>query len=727
MDQPAVYIPPGPAKRRSGGTVERPYGTHMRRAVWFQMRATWPLREAPIAVLEEERARAAATLVPQPGAAAWELVGPTNVGGRMTCLVCDPTRPDVIWAGAAGGGVWASTDAGGTWRPLWHTQPSLNVGALAIDPRSPQTLYCGTGEANLSADSYPGVGLFRSTDAGATWSLLAPARSALIPTRIGALAVDPFNSQHIRLGGGTYSAGLPSGLFVSRDGGLTWARETFVATQEHWCHDVLFHPTKQGTLYATFTERGAHNGIWRSTNGGQTWQQLLSGLPAPEQFGRTRLAIAPSKPNVLYAQVADHREGVLGVFRSANSGDTWQNVAGTHFPKEGQMSYGNSIVVHPTNENHVLCGGVDLHRTRDGGKTWQKVTRWDAKRGDSNYAHADHHALVMPAAAPGRVYDLNDGGMDVSTDGGTKWTNRSNGLAATMYYDLDVAQSDGRVFGGGTQDNGTNITTTGRPDDHFEILGGDGGWMDIDPTNAGHLFASYYNMHIFRFAGGAWKDVSPPAPAAEAGNTWMVFITLDPANPKTVYTGSNRVWKSQNDGDTWTAVSASLDGSDITAIHVARADRRRVYVGTENGGFFRSVDAGQTWSADLRGATLPGRTITRIETDPNDAQRVYVTVANFGNSHVFGSADGGTHWQDLDRGRLPDVPHHTIAIPPSAPQTIYVASDAGVHVSNDGGQTWFDLTRNLPVVSVVDLVYHVHDKTLTAATYGRSLWRLAVP
>jgi photosystem II stability/assembly factor-like uncharacterized protein len=662
-----------------------------------------------------------------PATADWECVGPTNIGGRMTSLICHPTRPDVIWAGAAGGGVWKSEDAGKTWRPLWHGEDSLNVGSLAIDQRNPDVLYCGTGEANLSADSYPGVGLYRSANGGASWELHASAKQTGIPRRIGVIAIDPFDSNHIRIGGVRHSNQDSSGMYVSRDGGVTWARDPFASAQSYWCHSIVFHPTQQGTIWAAVYERGTRNGIWRTTNEGGNWTQLTRGLPLPEQFGRASLAVAPSNPNVLYALAEDDRDRVLGVFRSQDGGGRWRSVGGNHFRRERQMSYNNTIAVHPRNASHVICGGVDLRLTTDGGRTWQQVTWWDADRGRSDYAHADHHALLMPAAAPGRVYDANDGGLDVSEDGGRTWSNRSNGLAVTMYYDLDVAPSDSRNFGGGTQDNGTLVTTSGNAGNHFEILGGDGGWMVYDPADAHHLFASYYNLHIYRFRPGVEPvDVSPPASDAERGQVWMAFIALGPSDARTVFTGSNRVWRSKTDGSSWTA-SGVLDGSVITAIEIAPADPRRIYVGTDNGGFFRSVDGGDTWSADLKSAVLPGFTITRIETSPNDAALVLVTVANVGRSHVYRSNDGGSTWIDIDQGRLPDVPHHALAIPPDQPNTVYVSSDAGVFASPDLGQTWMNLNRNLPSVMVVDLVHHTRDRTLTAATYGRSLWRLPLP
>jgi photosystem II stability/assembly factor-like uncharacterized protein len=661
-------------------------------------------------------------MAPQPGAAQWELVGPTNVGGRMTCVVCAPNKPETLWGGAAGGGVWKSDDGGQHWRALWHRQPTLNVGSLAIDPMNPAILYCGTGEANLSADSYPGVGIFRSVDGGDTWQVLAAAETAGIPTRIGCISVDPFDPSHIRIGGVTHDYGGSDGLFVSRDGGLSWARENFPTTAAYRCHAVLFHPIKRDTLFATITIGGSRSGIWKSSNGGTTWIQLTNGLPSGDYMGRTSLAISPSKPTVMYA-LAENKDLVLGVFKSTNGGTSWTNVAGTHFVKEGQMSYGNTIAVHPTNPDHVLCGGVDLHLTTDGGKTWRRVTKWDAERGAKNYAHADHHCLVMPTAQPGLVYDMNDGGMDVSGDGGLTWTNRSNSLAATMFYDADVAQSDGRMFGGGAQDNGTNVTFHGRADDFREISGGDGGWMVIDPHAAGHYYTTSQNLTIYRFRGTKWKDVSPPAGADEQEAVWMAFLDMNPTNPTTIFAGGLRIWRTRNDGDRWEPVSPILDGSPISAVEAAQANANMVYVGTEKGGIFRSTDGGNSWSGDLSGP-VPGRIITRLLTSPTNANLVYATVASSKVSHVFQSKDSGQTWTDIDQGQLPDVPHHAIAIAKKKPSTLYVCNDAGVYVSADAGREWRNLTRNLPNVSIVDLIYHEADGTLTAASYGRSLWRL---
>jgi photosystem II stability/assembly factor-like uncharacterized protein len=741
--RPAVELDlkKAPRKKRKSGPPAPRTTTHKKRAAWFQSRTAWPYRDPSSRSLVEQRSRAAAMLEPLAGTAQWELVGPTNVGGRMTSVCCSPSDPNVIWAGAAGGGVWKSRDSGQTWRGLWHSQPTLNIGSMAVDPLNPDIVYCGTGEGNLSADSYPGVGIFRSVDGGENWQILAPADTAEIPTRIGCLVVNPFDPTHLCLGGVTHNEVGQDGMFVSRDSGLSWVRLTFPGAGQYRCHAIVFHPKVRDTLYATIAARGSQSGIWRSADGGMSWTHLKNGLPSSENFGRTSLAIAPSTPSVIYALASTQKDGVLGVFRSDNGGNKWTDVTGEPLSDEGQMSYGNTIAVHPEDPDHVLCGGVDLYRTHDGGKNWVRATRWNARRGKSKYAHADHHCLLMPVDQPGLVYDMNDGGMDVSLDGGVTWQNRSNGLAVGMFYDVDVAQSDGRMFGGGMQDNGTNVTLvgkvgtvdngivtlSGRPDDFIEVTGGDGGWMIIDPTNTGHLYTTSQNMTVNRYRTSVgWTDASPPAKPAESDAVWMVFLEFDPKDSRTIFAGGLRVWRTRDDGNHWRDVSPVLDGSPISALEVAEADSRMIYVGTEKGGVYRSQDGGDSWSEDLASAVLPGFTITRLATSPTNAKVVYATVANANARHVFRSKDGGLNWVDIDRGRLPDVPHHAIAIPKARPSTLYVCSDAGVHVSSDAGVTWKSLTRNLPTVPIVDLVYHEVDGTLTAASYGRSIWRLKV-
>ena len=334
---------------------------------------------------------------PAPGTTQWESVGPTNIGGRITCLVCDPANPDRIWAGAAGGGVWQSADAGRTWKGLWHSQAVLNVGALAIHPTNPKILYCGTGEANLSADSYAGVGLYRTTNGGKSWTLFASCAKTTIPSRIGVIAIDPHDPSHIRIGGIGFGKVSPQengfgGMYTSRDAGKTWVRETFISAQNYWCHSIVFDPVQPQRIFATITAQGVSNGVWRSLDGGGTWMHLTNGLPAPAKCDRATLAMAPSDSNIIYLQVAGSKDTVLGIFRTSDGGNNWKSIGGSHFDDEGQMTYGNSIVVHPTNPNQVICGGVDLHRTTNGGNTWKQITHWDSTRGDAELE--DARALI---------------------------------------------------------------------------------------------------------------------------------------------------------------------------------------------------------------------------------------------------------------------------------------------------------------------------------------------
>jgi photosystem II stability/assembly factor-like uncharacterized protein len=659
-------------------------------------------------------------------------VGPTNIGGRCTSLVCDPANADRIWIGAAGGGVWSSQDGGVTWKESWRANTPLEIGSLAIDPSKPATLYCGTGEANLSADSYAGNGIYRSTNGGKTWTSWAMSNRSGVPRRIGAIAVDPFDSKHVLVGGIGYGRVAADndfgGLHVTTDGGATFQRSTVISVNNYWCHCIVFDPEVRGTVFATFTGPGTKSGIYRSTNGGNTWTQLTQGLPPSERIGRTSLAIAPSNRKIVWAIAADASNSgsdkVLGVFRSSNGGTSWTNVAGHHFDKEGQMSYGNAITVHPTDPNLVICGGVDLHVTKDGGSTWKAASKWDAERGTSTYAHADHHALVMPVSAPGRIYTANDGGIDRSEDSGKTWQNRSTGLAVTMFYDIDCAQTTATVYGGGAQDNGTLVTSDGHADTFFELLGGDGGWMIVDPKDAGHIYASYQYGGMYRYRNNSYADVSPPFKPEDMGGVWMVYTTFDPNDSNVVYTGNQRVYRTKNDGQSWAALTPALDGSPISAIEVATANSKTVYVGTENGGVFRTVDGGANWSANLSAPELPGVMITRIETHPADARDVLITVGNFGNSHVFRSTDGGANWVDIDNGKLPDVPHNALLIRPDAPAEIYVCNDIGVFRTEDHGATWTNATANLPDVMVVDLAYRTTGKQLFAATYGRSIWRI---
>ena len=645
--------------------------THKERAVWFNERTCWPLRDADPTALErvwQDRAAAA----PEAGPVQWDPAGPFNIGGRITSLAVHPTNHHVLYAGAAAGGVWRSRNGGQSWETTWPRWANPHVGALAIHPQDPRVIYCATGEANLSADSYPGSGIYISRDGGETWNILAPAKECGLPRRIGTIGVNPYSGggQVLYLGGVTHEETMPSGLYASSDGGKTWDVERFFTSHNYWCHSIVFHP--DGLVYATLNTRGAQSGIWRLNDDG--WEHLEMGLPPSERLGRISLAIAPSQPDTLYALAGDWGgKKVAGVFRSRNKGERWENVGDEQFAAEHLSSYDCTIAVHPDDPNFVIWGGIDLYLTRDGGKKWVRATQWNVVPRDSTYAHSDHHALAMPARD--LIYTGSDGGVAMSKDG-KSWIDISSGMNTAMFYSLDVAPTNSAVFGGGAQDNGTLLAGIALPKGHFQqVLTGDGGGMVIDPADETHVFGSSQNLHIYRHSPNRhwesefWREVPLPpkdVTADEQAQTEIAVLAIDPtstARIKTIWVGSKRLWRTTNYGGNWYPGSPFLDSSVITAIEIAPSNPDVLFVGTTRGGIFRSRDGGETWSGSLSGPEIPMRLVSQIRTHPKSAEKVVATVAGTGVvsrliprskyaeamsgedttgiDHVFYSEDGG--------------------------------------------------------------------------------------
>jgi photosystem II stability/assembly factor-like uncharacterized protein len=508
---------------------------------------------------------------------------------------------------------------------------------------------------------------------------------------------------------------------------------------------VLFHPQDQNTIFASIEPDGSHNGIWRSRDFGNSWEHLTKGLPSGDQFRRTSLAFAPSDPDVIYALAADRSNYVLGVFRTTNGGNSWRNILGRRYPKERQMSYNNTIAVHPRKPDCAIWGGMHLYRTGDAGHSWRRIT--NNQFGEKDYVHADHHALLWPE--DDLIISGNDGGVSVSRDGGRSWTGRSGGMATTMFYSLDVAPSNGKVFGGGTQDNGTLLAGVGDVHEGAFVTAvpGDGAWVVFDPADANNVFACAAGFQVYHHRPGkpwnfaGWKAVQPGGMSSEeiAQRVFNV-LAIDPSTrggAKTVWAGSNRLWRTDNKGRHWRPVSGSFDGSPISAIEIARARPRLMFVGTSRGGIFRSRDGGRTWSQNLSSIDIPARAITSIQTHPKSASTVAVTIASTGIQesgvqlrtgehlayrHVFRSSDMGDTWEDIDGGHLPNVVFYAAAYETRPPYRLFVGGDVGVWAELETG--WLNISGNLPSAVVSDLVYHHKDGTLTAATYGRGVWRI---
>lgn len=746
--------------------------THKDRTQWFLSRSTFPLRDAMPSALEDFWLHQENFIhVPN---LSWEEAGPSNFAGRVTCLLLDPRNQSHLFAGSAAGGLWRTVDGGRNWKSCWPKYLNQNIGALAIDPSDSTRVICATGEANLSSDCYPGSGVYVTSDAGFTWipylaapgggPLQAQAR-ALLPRRIGSIAFWRDESQvyRVALGAVSYDESLPAALYVDQgpDGLLP---NTSWGIRSYNCHAVVVHPTEDNIMYVAIEPRGAQNGIWRSQDYGKTWEHLKHGLPAGELCGRISLSISPSHPSVLYAMIANTRygHGVLGVFRTRDGGDSWHSIGGQHFEKESQLSYNNTIAVHPTHPDFAVCGALDLHLTTDGGKAWERVTT--GKRGSPpqrfppNFVHNDHHAVVIDPA--GWIYSGNDGGVALSEDGGKTWHDRSSGMVTAMFYAAGVAQSNARIFGGGTQDNGTLIagvpsTPDGPippPGEFTRVLSSDGGWIEFDPTDAEHVFGSTQDLSIYRHRRGepwaagrqlaAWKPVSISSKLItpeEQQLRGMAVLEIEPGRgghkeKKKFWLGTNRVWLTETDGRSWRPVSPSFDGSPISAIECAAENPHVMFVATSLGKIFRSTDGGESWSGNLANAAIPQRLITRIGTHPKKASYVVVTVAASGvpgtsldqnespYAHVFESDDMGVTWRPLDG--LPDVVYNALAFETRDPFRLFVGGDSGVWMHD--GMRWASVAGNMPNVVVSDLIFHHDDQILTAATFGRGMWRLRV-
>ena len=666
-------------------------------------------------------------------ASEWQPIGPRNIGGRITALAVHPFDPSIIYLGAAAGGVFLSTDGGAHWSPIFDEQPSLSIGALAIDPNHPEIIYVGTGEANGSGDSYAGDGIYKSLDGGLTWQHLGLTNS----DHVGRIAIHPKNSDIIYVAacGQLFGTNAERGIYKTTNGGQTWERSLFL-TDSTAAIDVVLNPEHPDTVYAAMWERrrspfhrnvgGFSSGIYRTFDGGANWELLTLGLPsASATAGRIGLAIAPSNPATLYSIHADHPGNFAGIYKSTNHGDSWQRV------QDGSISglfsnfgwYFGNIKVDPNNANTLYALGVDFVKSTNGGSSWSSVLRG---------IHVDQHAIAFDPTNSNRVFVGNDGGFYVSENGGGSWT-KSLDLPITQFYAGTIDFLNPARSYGGTQDNGTMRTLTGRDDDWQEIYGGDGFYCLIDYTDARYVYAESQNGGLGRSTNGGVSFVNArPSTASQDRWNWSTPLVMDPNNPRVLYVGSNRLYRTSNRAVSWTAISpdltngfrpANLMYATITTIDVSPVDSNLIYVGTDDAHVWVTKNRGQNW-IDIR-AGLPTRWVTRVAADPFDANVAYVTFSghaeNLDTPHVFRTSDQGATWTDIG-SNLPDAPSNDIIIDPANAAMLYLGTDVGVFYSTNTGASWSVLGTGLPFSPVHDLTLHHPTRKLRAATHGRSFY-----
>ncbi len=711
---------------------------------------TWPAAkyEAALARSEQLRAETAARaarvsptadpLLANAGSLGWTNVGPSNVGGRVTAVDAPPGGVPA-YLGSANGGVWKSTDGGAVWTCVTDPQSFASIGAVAVDPSDPSTIWVGTGESNGSVDSYDGNGVWRSGDGGATWE----PRGLSFAGRIGAVVVDPHDPQHVLVGvmGRQFSTGPDRGLYRTLDGGDTWARVLYVSDSTGVC-DVVINPVHPDTVWCATWERVRRNtyrraygpecGIWRSTNGGETWARMTTGLPAPsDDVGRIALAVAPSRPRTVYAQIGSGASlGYvgLGYYRSTDGGTTWsKRDLGTTFQNAfgGFVWYFGETGVDPSSADHVYALGVSMLESFDGGLSWGGI---------GGAMHVDEHALWIDPSNAQHLLIGNDGGLYRTTNNSafTAFTS----LPITQFYDGAVdATNATRVFGG-TQDNGSIMTSAG-PSAWFSILGGDGFHVLSDPVNPNIVFSEWQ----FCCSGAGFRRSTSGGPSGGTTTGWTASdrfgwdspICMDPNNHNVLLAGSNYVYKSMNNGASWTKVSGDLSTNpsasvvygSLTTLAISPANSDVYWAGTDDGKVWRSSNAGGSWTDVSAG--LPQRWVTRVVPDPANAQRAYVTHSGYTSDDqatlVHRTDDQGDHWANVS-GNLANVPANDLVVDPLDTSRLYLATDTGVWTSADGGGYWYALGTGLPVQVIADLVLHAGTRQLFAFTHGRSAWSL---
>ena len=691
--------------------------------------------------------RAQAMLTTSDAGLTWTQVGPYNIGGRVTALAVAPGGT-TVYLGAANGGVFKSTNSGVNWTPILdHTgMETFSIGALALDPTDPNTVYVGTGEANASVDSYDGQGMFRSTDAGASWRRLGLEQTA----RIARVAVDPADPTRIFVAamGTQFSTGPHRGLYRSEDGGTTWSKVLSVSDSTG-ASDVIVNPAHPETVYCATWERVRHAtyrraygpecGIWRSTDHGTSWTRLTNGLPTPtDSVGRISLALCATKPWIVYAQIVSGTNlgyKGRGMYRTTDGGASWtrRDVSGFTGSFGGFAWYFGDVAVDPNDPETVYAQGRILVRSTNGGIDFTDLTA------GGNSVHVDFHGMWIDPLDSDRLYVGNDGGFFSSVDGGGSWF-KSVDLPITQFYAGCVDPSNANRVGGGTQDNGCMLTG-GTPGGWYDIqvFGADGFYVLIDPTNPNITFSEYQygseRRGPYRSTNGGASGAYPSGIATGDRANWSAPFVMDPGNHNVLLFGTHRVYKSTNNGQSYAAVSGDLttyplppsllNYHTISTLDISPVSPRIYYAGTDDGQVWQSLNAGGVWSRISVG--LPLYYVTRVTADPVDSTVLYVCLSGFGQDehtpHIFRTNDGGFNWTPVS-GNLPNAPVNDLVVDPSDPNTLFAGTDLGVYMSRNLGASWYPLGQGMPMQAVFDLTLHRPSRTLVAATHGRSQWKI---
>ena len=665
---------------------------------------------------------------------AWEFAGPVNIGGRFSDIEYDPVNPNIAYAGAATGGVFKSTDAGVTWTSIFDDQAVLPAGDIAVDPVNSNIVYVGTGEPNGGHNNFAGGGMYKSTNAGASWQRIGLENTV----SIGRVLVNPINPLRVYVAAvGSYFGPNPErGVYRSDNGGATWSRVLFVS-DTCGAIDIIMDPVNPNNMMAAMWQRtrypnggqlyGRESGIHKTTDGGNTWTVLgvANGLPnsSTTNVGRIGLSISNSNPNIAYA-LYTNGSTYSGFFKTTNAGLNWTNANGGGLQSGFSTFswYFGQVRVHPTNPDIVYVLDLEVMKSTNSGTSWSEI---------SGSVHVDQHALAFKPGDPNSLLLGNDGGIYRSSNGGSSFTKVAS-LPVTQFYEIGIDKTNPQRLYGGTQDNGTNRTTTGGLGDWASIYGGDGFYVIVDPTNPNVIYAESQNGALGKSTnGGASFTGATSGISTTEKKNWSTPVIMDPNNNNVLYYGTNKVYRTTNAASLWTAASPDLTNGNqarlgtVTTIAVAKTNSNIIMAGTDDANVWITTNNGSNWTKVS--ASLPYRWVTRVAFDPTNDNIDYVTYNGLKwkdpQPHVFRTTDRGLTWQDIS-SNLPDAPVNAFDVDPLRPNVLFVGSDVGAYVSFNSGGSWQFLGTGLPMVSVYDFKIHPTANYLVAGTHGRSMYKI---
>ena len=710
----------------------------------------------------------------------WQYIGPTNISGRCTDVEAVIPRGEsyTIWIGSASGGVWKSVNEGSTFDPVFDNMPAASIGDIAIDPNDPDVVWVGTGEANIFRSSNSGCGVFKTTDGGKTWENMGLENTMTI----GRIRIHPKNSDivYVAATGHEWTPNEDRGLYKTSDGGRTWEKILYI-DEMTGVFDLVLDPGKPNTIYCTTWERmrlkwndprtyeTTNNcAIWKSTNGGRTWERLTNGLPEPNKLGRIGIDIAASNPDILYALIDNYevaypaepgqldsygrqRQDVIKgatVYRTENGGKNWKQVSGLTpemktYMERHSSTYGwvfGQIRVDPSNENILYIGGIPLSKSTDGGKTFKQL------RGP----HADHHGLWIDPNNGNYLLNVQDGGLTISYDQGETWKYPIEVLPLAQFYNIEYdMDTPFRVFGS-IQDHHSYYTEVDlsrgrdniRPGGWGNILGAEGTTHAVNKDDNNTVYASSFYGNLARAETDSYpqgqENILPMRYNDEERlrGQWVAPTLLSPHNQDIVYHCMQYVLMSRDKGNTWECISPDLTFNDtekmgdisyqtISAFDESPLKFGLLYAGTDDGRIWRTKDGGENWS-ELRNDPVPVRWVSRITASRYDLGTVYMTQTGRRDDdfqvYIWKSTDFGDTWTDIS-GNIPVGPVNVIREDPVNSSILYVGTDAGVYLSKDGGEN-YEVLGDLPYAYVHDLQIHPRDNMIIIATHGRGMWVL---